>query len=439
MNQEVAVVKKNPLGRLVTFYADRKLPRFLKKLPDLIGNCLPLPLVRRRADYKIVGKGCNLTQIENDKVFSFFGFGCPGRNQPIWLFGSVNPRGFRDGGREFSARVADLLGLSVLHWNCMRKSSRMLRVSLIRSLAFSTISTLCFAASSPNSSSSSASYARVASSATTRAISDVERVRMLVEQGVLPPKSLEDAESKLADAQDEEILANTLYGGRRVQDLSPADADVMVQAAQRRLDRQNKTLADRLKLVEGGVLAQSEVKPVQDELEMRRHTLELAQNRGKLLNELLAMARAEQALEQARASELAALQPVMIRYPGTAPFTIAHDLKTIGDAFSNQFHEPLPVSALGQTLIHQGLGFDHRGRVDVGLNPDATEGLWLRSYLERRHIPYIAFRAAVTGSATAPHIHIGPGSMRLKLAPPPDVTADAASARLPRPIAAPGS
>jgi hypothetical protein len=36
--------------------------------------------------------------------------------------------------------------------------------------------------------------------------------------------------------------------------------------------------------------------------------------------------------------------------------------------------------------------------------------------LERLQTPYLAFRSAVVGAATAPHIHIGTGSTRLKLA-----------------------
>jgi hypothetical protein len=62
------------------------------------------------------------------------------------------------------------------------------------------------------------------------------------------------------------------------------------------------------------------------------------------------------------------------------------------------------------------MGLDHRNRVDVALNPETSEGLWLRQLLEKLHIPYLAFRSAVAGAATAPHIHIGTGSSRLKLA-----------------------
>lgn len=93
-----------------------------------------------------------------------------------------------------------------------------------------------------------------------------------------------------------------------------------------------------------------------------------------------------------------------------------NDLTAISRRFEEHFHHSLPVSALGQTLVHQSMGLDHRNRVDVALSPDQPEGLWLRQLLEMLHVPYLAFRSAVAGAATAPHIHIGTGSTRLKLA-----------------------
>jgi hypothetical protein len=42
--------------------------------------------------------------------------------------------------------------------------------------------------------------------------------------------------------------------------------------------------------------------------------------------------------------------------------------------------------------------------------------VWLRAYLAAKEIPYYAFRAAVPGKATGAHIHIGPGSTRLRAA-----------------------
>jgi hypothetical protein len=85
----------------------------------------------------------------------------------------------------------------------------------------------------------------------------------------------------------------------------------------------------------------------------------------------------------------------------------------VSAAFEHRFSKPLPVSAMGETAVHRAMGFDHRGRVDVALNPDQPEGLWLRRYLEARRIPYFAFWQAAHGKATGAHIHIGPESTRL--------------------------
>jgi hypothetical protein len=62
------------------------------------------------------------------------------------------------------------------------------------------------------------------------------------------------------------------------------------------------------------------------------------------------------------------------------------------------------------------MGLDHRGRIDVAVNPDSEEGQWLRRYLETERIPYLAFRGALAGAATGPHIHIGPPSPSLRIA-----------------------
>ena len=84
-------------------------------------------------------------------------------------------------------------------------------------------------------------------------------------------------------------------------------------------------------------------------------------------------------------------------------------------AFAGQFGKPLPVSAMGDTAVHRSMGFDHRGRVDVAVNPDQPEGVWLREYLVENKITFFAFRQAVPGKATGAHIHLGPMSARYKL------------------------
>jgi hypothetical protein len=244
----------------------------------------------------------------------------------------------------------------------------------------------------------------------------VRRIRILVQEGALPARRLEDAEAALADIQDDGVLASTLYGGTRVQDLSPDRAALMVAAAVRRVRRQEMLVESKKALIESGILAKNEAQPSSDELEMRKRTLQLAQERSKLVDDLLAMARAEQMLAQSRS---ASLSNAMVRYDGTSAFSLVV-FQSVNAAYMKHFHQDLPVSALGQTLVHQELGFDHRGRVDVAVNPDTPQGIWLCRLLEKQRVSYVAFRAAVSGSATGPHIHIGPGSLRVLTPPPPD-------------------
>ena len=134
--------------------------------------------------------------------------------------------------------------------------------------------------------------------------------------------------------------------------------------------------------------------------------LTLAQNRAKLLEELKRMAESENRVQ------INPLGKAMLRYNGNGSFSLA-DLPAISSQFERRFHRPLPISALGQTLLHQSLGLDHRNRVDVAVVPSSPEGIWLRALLEKLHVPYLAFNSAVAGAATAPHLHIGPESTRL--------------------------
>jgi len=81
--------------------------------------------------------------------------------------------------------------------------------------------------------------------------------------------------------------------------------------------------------------------------------------------------------------------------------------------FSQTFGRRLPVTAMGQSETHNRLRFDHRDSMDVGLHPNSDEGKALVDYLRKSGIPFLAFRGAVPGVATGPHIHIGRPSGRL--------------------------
>jgi hypothetical protein len=242
-----------------------------------------------------------------------------------------------------------------------------------------------------------------------RARGDLARIQLLVKEGSLPKSSLEQAETRLADINDEAILSETLYGSVEPAELTPERQQTMLGAAERRVERQAALVRDRRKLLEMGIIARAEMNSVDAELETRQHVLDLARNRVRLIEAQRQMAQEEQNLEQALES-----RRTMSKFAGCGRFSQA-DFEAIAAEFERQFHYPLPVTARGQTPLHESLGLDHHGKVDVGLNPEEPAGIWLRRLLEDRQIPYIAFRAAVPGAATAPHIHLGTGSSRIGL------------------------
>jgi hypothetical protein len=101
----------------------------------------------------------------------------------------------------------------------------------------------------------------------------------------------------------------------------------------------------------------------------------------------------------------------LVRFAGTARWSV-RDIGALREAFSRAFGRALPVSALGQSRVHDRLGLDHRNAVDVAVHPDSTEGRWLTAHLRDGGIPFIAVREAIAGSATGAHVHVGPASPR---------------------------
>jgi hypothetical protein len=89
------------------------------------------------------------------------------------------------------------------------------------------------------------------------------------------------------------------------------------------------------------------------------------------------------------------------------------DSAKVENFFLLKFGRPLPVAALGQSDLHTRWGWDHRQGMDIGLHPDSLEGRGLIEFLRREEIPYLAFREAIPGVATGPHIHVGNPSRRL--------------------------
>ncbi len=233
---------------------------------------------------------------------------------------------------------------------------------------------------------------------------NLRRVQMLVEAGAAPRSALQAAQEQLEDARNEQVLQETLYRG----DVAPQEIPRMLQAAAALRRLAQKVLAEQQKLVKEGVLAPKALERARQEEAQAEKQWDLAEARAKLTQELAEMARRESEMAKQAKADLA----LAAKFEGKGTVTSA-DLARLESAFYQKFSHPLPVSAWGETAVHRSLGFDHRDRVDVALNPDQPEGRWLMRLLDRLSVPYIAFRHAVLGSATGAHIHIGLPSPRL--------------------------
>jgi hypothetical protein len=247
-----------------------------------------------------------------------------------------------------------------------------------------------------------------------RAKIDFDRMRQLVDQGGLPRLRLEKAQTDVDDALDMSILKKNIYS----KDVTPEQADQMVQVAERMVLRRQRSMLRMQELVASGVISLAEAQLSGADLDRSRAELQMAMTRANVVRELAESAKLQKTI--ATLESQAETHPewsgkLYTRYDGNGVFS-ATDRQKVETAFLTRFLKPLPISADGETAVHRSLGFNHRGRIDVGVSPDSPEGVWLLSYLQKKHIPYFAFRTAIAHRATGAHIHIGPQSTRLSAA-----------------------
>ena len=183
-----------------------------------------------------------------------------------------------------------------------------------------------------------------------------------------------------------------------------------VKRAEEKLEQSRKLLAE-------GLIARTQV-------EENERTLTLAREKIADVNRQLGNAEAqiasvllETAADEEIAKNLRLAKHGLIRTSSFTRFTGAGGW-SIGDAwriqrfFSDTFNKQLPIAVFGQGAIHDRWRLDHRNAMDIQLHPDGVEGQALLNYLQKNGIPYSAFRSAIPGTATGPHIHIGRPSHR---------------------------
>jgi hypothetical protein len=173
-------------------------------------------------------------------------------------------------------------------------------------------------------------------------------------------------------------------------------------------------LEERRSLHSAGVLSAAYVEQAERDLAAAQRELDDARKAIDDADQLLF----EAALQQ-RLARLAPLPrggfedaATLVRFNGAASWSL-RDVPALERRFAEAFGRGLPISAFGQTKVHDRLGLDHRSAVDVAVHPDSAEGRWLMQYLRDAGIPFIGVRAAVAGASTGAHVHVGPESGRL--------------------------
>lgn len=177
-------------------------------------------------------------------------------------------------------------------------------------------------------------------------------------------------------------------------------------------------------LYRAGLVSKQELGRVEGEAETARAKVASVQNQLKSADvqiaETLVEAEAEEAAEKALAKAKTAPRPTgglltttaYVRFNGTRSWSIS-EAGAVGQFFARSFGRQLPVSSFGQSPVHDRWGYAHHNAMDVGVNPDTVEGRALMEYLRGAGIPFTAFRFAIPGTATGPHIHVGRPSHKI--------------------------
>src|SRR5580704_2899868 len=99
-----------------------------------------------------------------------------------------------------------------------------------------------------------------------RAQIELNRIKVMVETGAMPRAQIQKAEQAVADAQDAATIRNSIYN----QDLTKDQADELVAAATRRLDRRQKAFDDAKALVDMGAMPAQSLTSFREDLDFAR-------------------------------------------------------------------------------------------------------------------------------------------------------------------------
>jgi hypothetical protein len=217
--------------------------------------------------------------------------------------------------------------------------------------------------------------------------------------------SLPELRAQAARSHAEQLRATREYKASLERVLVLQEHDV-----QRALEQRERTR----ELVDRGIVARNDLETSERALADARARLDQTWNEAVVAASLITKVLAYEELAAGRRLAPGAEQATasLIRHQGRRIWALRLT-PTLEEFFRRTFNRPLPVSAYGQTPVHDKLGFDHRNALDLAIHPDTPEGRAVMDWLRRAGLSFIAFRGAVSGSATGAHIHVGEPSSRV--------------------------
>ena len=183
------------------------------------------------------------------------------------------------------------------------------------------------------------------------------------------------------------------------------------------MEKAEKELEKSKKLLDEGLISKAKLAEYERTLESEIQNLNTARRQMSEADAQVAAILVESEAEKTIAKNLRLAKQRLVRttaftrFAGGPGWGIGEAWK-IQRFFSDTFKKELPIAVFGQGAIHDRWRLDHRNAMDISLHPDSAEGLALLGFLEKNGIPYLAFRSAIPGTATGPHIHIGRPSHR---------------------------
>jgi hypothetical protein len=221
-------------------------------------------------------------------------------------------------------------------------------------------------------------------------------------------KSTPQPQNELVRLREEFVKATKEYKASLEKLLAIYEGNVT--KAEEKLELSKKLLAE-------GLIARAQVEENERAVAAAKDTVTQTRRQMTGADEQIAGVLVEAAADEQMAKDLHLAKQRLVR---TAAFTRFNGGSgwNLGEAwkiqrfFSDTFKRELPIAVFGQGAIHERWRLDHRNAMDIQLHPDGVEGRSLLEFLQRNGIPYSAFRSAIPGTATGPHIHIGRPSHR---------------------------